>query len=84
MSGEGGNGWDEYKLLVVDKLDGLGKKQDTFDEKLDNLKSHFTKEVTSIREHVAVLRVKAGVWGLIGGAVPAIGILLWAIITRML
>lgn len=36
------------------------------------------EDVTVIREDVAVLKFKAGVWGLLGGAVPAaILLLLW-------
>ena len=43
-------------------------------------KSHekLQEDVTKIREDVAVLKFKAGVWGLLGGAVPAaILLILW-------
>jgi hypothetical protein len=36
------------------------------------------EQITKLRESVAGLRVKAGVWGLIAGAFPALGAaLLW-------
>lgn len=54
-----GNGWSEYQRLVLSKLDDL------------------TSEVRDLREDqqqtkidVAMLQVKAGVFGVVGGLLP--------------
>jgi len=61
MSGEDGNGWDEYRKLVMSELLAL-------DSTLNGIMS----ELTQMRTDLAALKVKAGIWGLIGGALPAI------------
>jgi len=64
-----GNNWLEYKKYVVDKLDGHSKN---FGE--------IFKRLGKIEIAIAALKVKAGVWGLIGGAIPvAIIIILFLI-----
>lgn len=39
------------------------------------LECHFTKlndRITDLRVDIAALKVKAGIWGLIGGAIPVV------------
>ena len=57
----GDNGWNEWKRHVVPELERLSKCYESLDAKVDNL-------ITS----VAGLKVKAGVWGLIGAAIPVL------------
>jgi len=52
--------WREYKLLVMSELNRLARSINSIDKKLD-----------SIREDVIALKVKAGIWGLVGGIIPA-------------
>lgn len=66
------NGWPEYKLLVVGELERLSCK-------LDLIQS----DVSKLREEFAGLRVKSSVWGLIGGALPGIAIVLYAILSKL-
>jgi len=56
-----GNGWDEYKRLVMDKLDTLSEQV-----------SSMNKKLSQVRLDVAGLKIKAGVWGLIGSAIPVV------------
>jgi len=66
-----GNGWDEYQKLVLHELKQLNKKADT------NLIEH-----AAIKEDIAKLKVKSGVWGLIGGMIPVgIALLIWILKT---
>lgn len=45
-----------------------------FDRKFEDLR----KEVVKVQIDVATLKVKAGIWGAVGGAIPiAIGIGIW-------
>lgn len=53
------NGWDQWAKYVLHEL-----------ERLDKCISSTKKEMTSVRIEIASLRVKAGVWGMAGAAIP--------------
>ena len=55
------NGWSKYEKMVIDKLDD---HDDKFSGSADKL--------TQIQVDIATLKVKAGVWGGIGGLIPVI------------
>jgi len=62
----GGNGWQEYQRLVLHELGSL--RQDL---------SEIAKEQGAIRVELGMLKVKSGLWGLLGGFVPvAVAVLL--------
>ena len=55
------NGWSKYEKMVIEKLDDHDDKFNGIENKL-----------TQIQVDIATLKVKAGVWGGIGGLIPAI------------
>ena len=55
------NGWSKYEKMVIDKLDD-------HDDKFSGIEDMLTQ----IQVDIATLKVKAGVWGGIGGLIPAI------------
>ena len=55
------NGWSKYEKMVIDKLDDQDGKFNGIEDKL-----------TEIQVDIATLKVKAGVWGGIGGLIPAV------------
>jgi len=55
------NGWSKYEKMVIDKLDDHDDKFNGIEDKL-----------TQIQIDIATLKVKAGVWGGIGGMIPAV------------
>ncbi len=55
------NGWSQYEKMVIDKLDDHDDKFNGIEDKL-----------TQIQVDIATLKVKAGVWGGIGGLIPAV------------
>ena len=55
------NGWSKYEKMVIDKLDDHDDKFNGIEHKL-----------TQIQVDIATLKVKAGVWGGIGGLFPVI------------
>ena len=61
-----GNGWSVHQKLVMDKLEGLEQGQ-----------KELTEAVASIKTDIAVQKAKAGMWGAIAGAIPAIVIFIW-------
>lgn len=61
------NNWKEWKNYVLEKLDSLEKCSKDIDEKVDD-----------IAIEIAGLKVKSGIWGLIGGVIPVvIGLAIW-------
>ncbi len=63
-----GNGtWDEWSKHVLLELKRLGDGQESHNSLLGN-----------IRTEIAMLKVKSGIWGALGGAIPvAIGLAIW-------
>ena len=55
------NGWSKYEKMVIEKLDDHDDKFNGIENKL-----------TQIQVDIATLKVKAGVWGGIGGLNPAV------------
>ena len=55
------NGWSKYEKMVIEKLDDQDDKYNGIENKL-----------TQIQVDIATLKVKAGVWGGIGGLIPAV------------
>ena len=67
MPGAQIDGWSEYRRLVMQELERLGGE-------LNGLKAELGRAHTEI----ATLKVKAGFWGAVAGAIPALGAaLLW-------
>jgi len=60
------NGWNEWSRHVLAEL----IRQNEVIERL-------TDKCEDIRIEVAMLKVKAGIWGFAAGAVPAVGVLLY-------
>ena len=55
------DGWDQWAVYVIKKL-----------ERLDEHYEALRKEVGKIHTEIATLKVKAGLWGAIGAAVPVL------------
>ena len=53
------NGWSEYKRTILRQLEDLERENDKLRE-----------ELTRTKIEVAMLNVKAGVFGLVGGLLP--------------
>jgi hypothetical protein len=51
---------------VDDKLD---KMKEDFDDKIERMKED---HITPLKVEIAMLKVKSGMWGLVGGAIPVI------------
>ncbi len=63
------NGWSEYQRLVLADLGRHGKLLNTLNEKINK-----------IHVEIAYLKIKSGIWGLIGGAIPVAVALLFQLI----
>ena len=55
------DGWTQWSKFVLKEL-----------ERLNHCYEQIQKDITKVREDIAMLRVKAGVWGALAGLVPGI------------
>ena len=61
------NGWNEWSKYVLKELERLNTCYERLDEKLDK-----------VNNDIITLKLKAGVWGALAGAIPVIvTILIW-------
>jgi len=65
------NGWPEWSRYVLKSIEDLQKEVIIVQE-----------IVTKTRIDIAQLKVKAGIWGLIGGAIPAIAAVIFLFIKQ--
>jgi hypothetical protein len=54
------NGWSEYQKLVLSEL-----------KRLDNDITDLGNKVDRVRIDLAMVKVKVGLWGMVGGTIPA-------------
>lgn len=66
------NGWTKWENHVLAELKRLNGWIEAVDQKLDK-----------VSEEISGLKGKSGIWGLIGGFIPAVGVALYFLI-RML
>lgn len=60
-----GNGWTQYQKLVLAELERHSKQ-------LEALNSQLNKQMSDLQVEIATLKVKSGVWGLLGGLIPVL------------
>ena len=68
MSNLEGNGWSGYQRLVLGRLDALDKKVEML---ADDIHEMQREDINALKIEVAMLKVKAGIWGAAAGLLPA-------------
>lgn len=58
------NGWSKYQLFVIKKLDGL-------EDRMERLERENALLKTQIAVLNAQFKIKSGIWGALGGILPA-------------
>lgn len=53
------NGWNEYQKLVLNEL-----------ERHNKLIESIRYDLSDIKTEIAMLKVKSGLWGMVGAAIP--------------
>lgn len=77
------NGWREYQKLVLNELRRLDENVEKLGTRMDRLVKHetnnrlqaehgFSAELQRLSIEVHGLKIKAGVWGVIGGLLPVL------------
>ena len=86
-----GNGWSEWQNHVLAELQRLNACIDKIEtskvcdhkniqDHLVSVKDELKDAIASNREEIGKLKVKAGIWGALGGAVPVVIALAWMLI----
>ena len=67
----GPNGWNQWSKHVLKELERLNEVMERLEAKLNE-----------VEKDLVMLKVKSGVWGLIGGAIPAVSILIMWLVKK--
>lgn len=76
MSDEAGNGWGEYRKLVMTEIERLAREIRHERNNGKQVQQHLWDQMLRIEKEIASLKVKCGVWGLVGGLIPVVTALL--------
>jgi hypothetical protein len=75
------NGWNEWEKKVLSDLQRLTDGQEKTNDKLDDfITDDFSKFRAEVRTEIALLKMKAGVWGAAAGVIPTVAAILLAIV----
>lgn len=67
-----GNGFDEYKRLILSNIDDLKDGQEKHAKKLEELKDMVTEKFTEMGKSVTVLKTKVAMYAVIFGGIISI------------
>ena len=73
------NGWNEWSNFVLEALKENRADHERILEKMDSARD----EIKGIDKELAVMRVKAGMWGALAGAIPGLIIALITLATLL-
>lgn len=72
MSDDTGNGWNEYKRLVMSSIDRLTQEIRHERQNYKQGMSDVYGRLIEVEKEIATLKVRCGIWGLMGGLIPAL------------
>ena len=70
----------DKEILTAAKMDKIIENQGKYEESITINFKEVNKYMNSISIEVAKLQIKSGIWGVIGGIIPAVGAILWVIL----
>jgi len=74
--------WTKYQKLVLNELERLSGCHDKMNNKMDNFQEQIGTKIGEVRIEIAMLKVKSGIWGLMGGLIPVLVLILVNHFTR--
>ena len=73
------NEWAEWsRNIVMEELRRLNSALANIEKSIAGVH----KDMSSINVEIATLKVKSGIWGLLGGAIPVVAALLYYLLTK--
>lgn len=79
MQPESQGDWGEYRRLILQELSRL---HDGIGEVKMQISALHSSDIARLNARMSVLEFKAGVWGLIAGAIPATGALIYMVMSK--
>jgi hypothetical protein len=73
-----GEGWPEYRKLVLNELERIEKDIRSLHDKFDALKATIGTDMSAMQVQIAMLKVKAGMVGAMTGAVTGLAVAIGA------
>lgn len=70
-----GNGWDEYRKLVMTEITRLTSEIRHERNNARTVQQYMFDRMTEMEKELAMLKVRCGIWGLMGGLIPAVSAL---------
>ena len=64
-----GNGWEQWQNHILIELKRLSDACEGFPRAMEDLTKKVNDEMTELKTDIAMLKVKSGVYGLVGGAI---------------
>lgn len=74
------NGWDEYKNLVMAEIRRLAEEIRHERSNARTVQKYVVDRMTEMEKELAMLKVRCGIWGLMGGLIPALSALAFSLI----
>lgn len=74
------HGWAEYRRLVMDSIQRLAQEIRHERNNAKQVQRDLVDRLIDVEKEIATLKVRCGIWGLMGGLIPAVTAL---ILTRV-
>lgn len=68
------NGWNSYQKLVLSQLAEHSESLGSLNRELKELR---TMDIPTLQVEIAMLKIKAGLWGAAAGAIPSVAALVY-------
>jgi len=76
MSDYTGNGWGEYRKLVMTEIERLAREIRHERNNGKQVQQHLWDQMLRMEKEIATLKVRCGIWGMVGGLIPVVTALL--------
>lgn len=73
------NGWSEWEQLVLHELERHETRLNEIRSMLDNVRQ---QDLPQLRTEIALLKLRAGIWGAVAGMIIPVGLLLTSWISK--
>ena len=70
MATGAGNGWDAWKNAILISLEDQKHCNEETNKKIELLSDKINSYLVAFRVHEREMKVKSGIWGIIGGSIP--------------
>lgn len=81
-SGAQAGDWAEYSRLVLNELERHEEALEKLTQQLVDLAADVNSKFGKTQTEIALLKLRSGLWGAAAGAIPAVGIVLWWLVTK--